>query len=399
MESIAINCFEQWLIQELRGDRIHGSIRKYQIPNFRKSLKEGHVYAIKDFIVQKQIDKYKTTTSQIKIMFYGKTHVFEMFDETFPRFMYNFTKFSDLADTNKVDDTMLIDIIGKVISMHSAQNKDINGRLTKFLDLTLEDLENNRITCTLWENYAEQIKPHLEQELFEPLVIILQMGRAKVFKGQVKVSNTFHVTKLLVNSKVAEIQEFKKSNNPTFSISHVSLPSARTAKDELEAPDASVKTVDYLYDCEKAGSFWICARVVSISEDWWYLACTNCGKKMHQAVDNFYCVKCDDLFHTGVLRYMITVQVVDESASATLLCWDRDWENLIGKSCTDLRREHLEEESSSESEVNTPIKNLKKRPSTSESPMCKRRLCEDFSSSTTSMKLKSVIKIEDEKDG
>lgn len=65
------------------------------------------------------------------------------------------------------------------------------------------------MSCTLWREYVDDIMTYMDKVGEEPVVIVLQMCRAKRYKGEVSVSNTFFVTKLIINENLAEIHDFR----------------------------------------------------------------------------------------------------------------------------------------------------------------------------------------------
>ncbi|GER49498.1 nucleic acid-binding [Striga asiatica] len=154
------------------------SIKKFHMELFRRHLKEGNVIAIRDFIVSPNGGRYKITIGMDKIAFHGRTRVLRVSKDRFPKFLYNFTSFSQLAKGTFFD-PMLID--------------------TTFIH------SRNKLSCTLWEEKVDEIMPSILNRDIEPLVVILQFCRAKVVG--VKVSNTSDITKLIVDQSTDEIKD------------------------------------------------------------------------------------------------------------------------------------------------------------------------------------------------
>lgn len=65
------------------------------------------------------------------------------------------------------------------------------------------------MSCTLWGEYVDDIMMYLDKVGEEPVIIVLQMCRAKQYKGEVSVSNTYFVTKMIVNENLDEIHDFR----------------------------------------------------------------------------------------------------------------------------------------------------------------------------------------------
>ncbi|CAA0815600.1 Unknown protein [Striga hermonthica] len=105
----------------------------------------------------------------------------------------------------------------------------------------------------------------------------------------------------------------------------------------LEDGDVIVSSVDSLHETEEAMDTWVCASIDSIIDNWWYLACKRCNSKMNCEDGDMYCTKCTNT--RGTARYKIQFGVHDCTASGVFLCWDRECEMMIGKSCEILKRE------------------------------------------------------------
>ncbi|KAK6123844.1 hypothetical protein DH2020_042411 [Rehmannia glutinosa] len=87
--------------------------------------------------------------------------------------------------------------------------------------------EDNRICCTLWEEYVDVILPYLDQHSLEALVMILQICRGE------------------------GTQRDTRSNNSARSISHVSYPVARSIPDDLTSGESPFRLIDQLYANEE----------------------------------------------------------------------------------------------------------------------------------------------------
>ncbi|KZV17224.1 Replication protein A 70 kDa DNA-binding subunit [Dorcoceras hygrometricum] len=191
------------------GDHIHASIKKPVLDSVRPILKEGHLFAIKNIIVAENRMKYKTTASKYKINFITKTHVCEIFDDSFPSMMFDFKSFTNVKNA-EIEETMLFDVIGQVVARDSPQSKEFGGRETRLLYIVLHDYEDNKLSCTPWGDFVNDIMTHLEKSRNNQAIIILQMCRSKQFRGGIRVSNTFYVTNMIVKESFGEIVQFRE---------------------------------------------------------------------------------------------------------------------------------------------------------------------------------------------
>ncbi|GER49497.1 nucleic acid-binding, partial [Striga asiatica] len=256
------------------------SIKKFHMELFRRHLKEGSVIAIRDFIVSPNGGRYKITIGRDKIAFHGRTRVLRVSKDRFPKFLYNFTSFSQLAKGTFFD-PMLIDVIGLAVGLNKSQTRTFDNRTTRFAEITLEDIEKflyiynnkirNKLSCTLWEEKVDEIMPSILNCDIEPLVVILQFCRAKVVGAPVQVSNTSDITKLIVDQSADEIKDIVAAYGRCAEIAslirEVNALLVITGNVETKNKfEFSVKTIDYLYMWGQVGSYWICVLIESFTE-------------------------------------------------------------------------------------------------------------------------------------
>ncbi|XP_073121603.1 replication protein A 70 kDa DNA-binding subunit B-like [Henckelia pumila] len=358
------------IFHDREGSRIHATIKKQILKSVALKFKEGNLYAVKDVIVAENSMKMKTTTNKFKINFVQKTQVCEIFDETFPSFIYEFKPFAELKSEDMVDKTYLF--------------------------------------------------------------------------GEIRVSNTYHVTKMIINEDSDVVANFRnrlslECKTPN-TVSTMTLPSANTILEEISTSKDNFRTIEQISENHEVGSFWILAKVAVVENngDWYYLSCVKCPKKMTPVADSFYCERCDHFDVNGKLRFKIQVPVVDDRGNALFLMWDRECIELIGKTAMELRSQGLNEEfiggempkkiddlvdrkvlfkiqesdilskfkntehgelkeiCSSEDEVTTPFKTTPKTVAEDviNDSNLKRSLLDEFSSTAPGKKMKTVIKQE-----
>jgi len=67
----------------------------------------------------------------------------------------------------------------------------------------------NRIHCTLWDDYAEQLKRFLESHDPKlPVVVLIQMCKLKKYFGAMGISNAFYGTNLLFDVEIPEVASY-----------------------------------------------------------------------------------------------------------------------------------------------------------------------------------------------
>ncbi|KAL3625904.1 hypothetical protein CASFOL_030433 [Castilleja foliolosa] len=338
------------VFHDLEGGRITGIVKSMHLKSFDDRFIQGRVYAIRTntYHVENNSGKFLTTLHKFKIIIHAKSFVIDMPEESFfPDFMFNFRDFNDLVDPNKVDETHLFDVIGKVVEIHGAQEKEFNGRSARLIEIVLEDLSTQRLSCTLWGDYVNEILAFESSIRSAAPVIILQLCRAKVFRDKVILSNSFDTTQLHTLETLPAIVQFKsqireEELDRTISISRGSVTSFRLEYDDLANGKITCNSVETIVAIDQPVSFWICAMIGSVIGDWSYLACPKCNKKLEPCGMENICDSCYKSFKTGTHRYKLQLEVLDQTANVYILLWDREAEKLIGRPCQELQEEYVE---------------------------------------------------------
>ncbi|KAH6802590.1 hypothetical protein C2S51_034036 [Perilla frutescens var. frutescens] len=350
LELRLIRCYEntnsysmECVFHDREGTRIHVTIPKANVEKFKHRLIEGNVYVLIDFVIGINVMKYKTTASLYKIIIFNQSRLFEVFHDDFPNLLYEMKPFVDVANMEQLGDAHMFDVIGTIDSHYRPLTREINGKLTKLMDLVLEDLDGNTITVTLWEKHAEDMIDFLNSGPEAPVVIILQFCRPNIYRGEVRISSLFNITKIVTEHNILEISEFCSSylssgKVRSTTISTLTSSSTRSLNDEIRDGDFVLKTISEIMTDGEVGYFWVFATILCVETigDWSYLACKRCQKKMRPSGSQFFCVKCQSFDITGKLRYKLTVRVVDDTGTTTFLLWDKESVSLIGKTALEL---------------------------------------------------------------
>ncbi|KAG5066005.1 hypothetical protein JHK86_009736 [Glycine max] len=128
--------------------------------------------------------------------------------EDIPFRKYRFARFADVL-AGQFEPGLLVDVIGVVEEVVFGQVSG-KGRRVVF---KLKDLSQQLLSCTLWDDYCLQFLKFLDDyEGDGPITVLLTHGRIKEAQGSYppSVSNSFKVSKLIINQPVMEIQEFNE---------------------------------------------------------------------------------------------------------------------------------------------------------------------------------------------
>ncbi|KAL3618736.1 hypothetical protein CASFOL_025488 [Castilleja foliolosa] len=327
------------IIHDEVGDRIHVSMKKPVYEKIGKNMVEGSLYIIRNFLVVDNRMTFKTTNHTHKINLYRLSVITEFEDANFPSFMYNFTDFGQLAAPIQPDDSLLIDVIGRVISYQ----KPFEGLTTKRMDFRIQDTENRQLSCNLWAEYIDDLLPTLENTKDKPVIVIIQFARIHQFRNEdVKIANTYHVTKVIVNAENDVFMDFMNKLAANDSGDYKLLTNANyEIYEEFANGKAKFRTIDYMNEHQDDGYYWIDATIVDIqtTKDCWYQACKKCAKKMVEE-DSLICESCGTENTNQIFRYKLDVMVVDKTGSAMLLMWNKACASLIGITAAEMKALH-----------------------------------------------------------
>ncbi|KAL3624235.1 hypothetical protein CASFOL_033051 [Castilleja foliolosa] len=285
----------KWLVvHDEVGDRIHVTMKPHIHERIGLNLVEGSLYKFKKFIVLDNRSTFKTTPHMHKISLFRLSQMAEFRDDTFPDFMFNFTDFGHLTPQNPPDDN----VIGRVISYQ----KPFENLTSRRMDFRIQD----RLACTLWAEYINDLLPFLENTENKPVVVAIQFARIHMFRtDDIKIANTFHVTKVTVNAQTDVFLDFMNR---------------------------------YGWN----GTYWIDAIIVDIKtrSDCWYLACKKCAKRIPDEGGIVICQSCGEENPNKIYRYKLDIVVADKSSTATLLLWNKACASLLGKSAAEMKEIH-----------------------------------------------------------
>ncbi|KAL3625337.1 hypothetical protein CASFOL_030791 [Castilleja foliolosa] len=337
------------VFHDIEGGRITGVVKNSHLASLDHKIVQGRVYGIRgnNYYVENNTGKYLTTLHKFRIVLHGLTKLVEIPEESFfPDFMFDFRNFITLADPDTIDETQLFDVIGKVNEIHNAQERDFHGRSARLIEIVLEDLSGIQVRCTLWDDYVDQILA-FEGNLGSGTPVSSSCNYAGAKFGMVYISNSFDTTQIHTLESIPAIELFKSqitndNLDRTQSISRGSLTSFRLEYDDLAKGNMTVNPIETIFIVDEPVNFWVCAIVGSIIGDWSYLACTKCNKKLERVGLEYICDVCHKTTKTGVYKYKLQLEVLDQTGNVSLLCWDRESEKLIGRPCQELREEYVE---------------------------------------------------------
>ncbi|XP_061358479.1 uncharacterized protein LOC133302680 [Gastrolobium bilobum] len=238
-------------------------------------------------------------------------------------------------------------VIGLLSGVGEVCEHLVSGRKTKMIVLELDNLRGHKLECTLWEHYVDEVQTFLASNDTPHKVMIVQLGRIKGFRGKIRVTNTKYTTKIIMDSNLPEIVEFKKCLSSAGVESSLRLTQLSTQSsysyesDFLKETDR--KSISDIKLCSKVTTCITYGTKKSIESryNWWYRSCNRCPFSVCEDFEKWYCKNCHKHWEDYIPRFSVQVRVVDNTDSASFLLFDRDCVTLLGMSAAELRELHF----------------------------------------------------------
>ncbi|RYR53891.1 hypothetical protein Ahy_A06g029134 [Arachis hypogaea] len=229
------------------------------------------------------------------------------------------------------DDLFLIDFFGLLSAKSDLIPFEKKKRKSHYMKIELDDL-SEKLSCTLWENYASELVTLLDANKATEFIIMLQFAKMKFYDGVMTITYTNYTTRLMVNGDLDVVKKFCQ-NLIRLGSKH------NTSVDVIGQKSAYVT----------------CGTVIDIDRNhaWWYKAFRQCTQGLEALTNQFYCVKCDVYSTIFFPRFCIQVRVVDDSDTETFVLFENSASKFLGLSAADIRtsllargygRDHFPEE-------------------------------------------------------
>ncbi|XP_061372945.1 uncharacterized protein LOC133315355 [Gastrolobium bilobum] len=207
--------------------------------------------------------------------------------------------------------------------------------------------EGHKLECTFWEHYVDEVQSFLENSDTPHNILIVQLGRIKYFRGKVGLTNTKYTTKIVIDSKVPEIVEFKKRLSTdgvesSMRLTQLSTQSSYSFENDF-LKETEKKSISDVKLCGEVTTCITYGTIQSIESkyNWWYKSCKKCPFSVCEDFDKWYCKNCQKYWDDYYPRFSVQVRVVDNTDSASFLLLDRDCVTLLGISAGEPRERHF----------------------------------------------------------
>ncbi|MED6185153.1 hypothetical protein PIB30_054285 [Stylosanthes scabra] len=198
------------VLQDREGDRIHCSIGRAHVGIFKTVIRESGTYSMQNFVIQMNVKSPRTTPHQYKLSFYAKTEVRTLASTTFQFSRFRFMPFPEIEAMPGQNDQFQIDCIGYVVAKEDPKDmvtKD--GLETTCMSLYLEDLEGNKMKCTVFEDLVGKLVQLAAKDDVQPLIVVAQLFKPCVYLNETYIQNTRYVSKVFLNPEFPEVIAFR----------------------------------------------------------------------------------------------------------------------------------------------------------------------------------------------
>ncbi|CAF1956609.1 unnamed protein product [Brassica oleracea] len=217
----------------------------------------------------------------------------------------------DSIMSGKLDNDILIDIIGQAIEVGEIRTLQCGGKEKKKIEFQLRDI---RLNIT---QFAEDMESHREEAQFGFVVCLIHFAKIGSFRGNLQISNGYDSSQLVFNPHIkeaVELREAYKFHDDSMSIVETSeegkdvVSQANDGTGQITGWEAvEVKTISEIFNCTQVDKCKVVATIYAIDTDyaWYYFGCDLCQTRTYKVpVEDinpsgvnkplFWCEKCKE---------------------------------------------------------------------------------------------------------
>ncbi|EMS57445.1 hypothetical protein TRIUR3_19723 [Triticum urartu] len=219
-------------------------------------------------------------------------------------------------------DMILLDEQGTMI--HA---KVIKHMVNKFRPLIQEVISvgiyrDQKVNIRLWGNKVDQI-----DEDSMGRVVIVTSTTVRKLKG---------ATKVYIDLDIPETAELQTRYCLEDDIIEETGPEAQAIQEQMLYNRKTLREItEIAYEYEKQEKFYTAeATIKSIdtSDEWYYIGCGKCNKKLQKEGNHFYCPKCEKEPEKTCPRYKLKLEICDHTATTTCTMFETEAKKLIKQS-------------------------------------------------------------------
>ncbi|KAJ1380259.1 hypothetical protein SESBI_46154 [Sesbania bispinosa] len=298
----------QMVFIDEEGGRIEATVPKQHMNKFAHALVEGQMYMITNFGLLKNSGKFRAAVHEFKVIFNATTVLSPCQHFSIPSSRFALMKTDEIKRTQGRSDYLFH---GHGIRRFRGDEVKQGGEADHLMLIDLVD-EMGEIRLALFGEMIDVVADFLSLPRSGLPVLIIQLAKVNLYKGEVGIQNVFNASKVLWNPDIPEAIKFRNGSRP------VSL------KEEFSDLYPR-KSVAQLQQMDEDRSFIILGRVEQVIQDgfWWYMA-YHCMKVVSYDDGVPFCQDCDCYVYDLTPRYKLKMEVSDATDSAQLILFDSE---------------------------------------------------------------------------
>ncbi|WJX79778.1 hypothetical protein P8452_62863 [Trifolium repens] len=348
--------FEMVVCDEL-GDEIQVTVPSDLNDKFKTQFTLHQTCTLQNFSVEHNKFSIKATPHSFKLIITAGTLIEDVNQHKIAAPGYKFKDFSDITN-GKVPSDLLIDVIGNFHELGYTQL--VPGGRKLQVNFKLKDLTGNILNVTLWEDFALQFSNYNKRRTdWGPTIVLIHNAKIKEATDayELGISNVWNGTQLFINADLPDIIQFKSGLN----VDEGSASQSQQLSSQSQMLTQSTSLTQHssgdrflnnalilpLSEVLKLTEPTICLTVVNTLKinpskfGWYYKLCSQCPRAAKGASLPLRCDK-DHETHVINLRYKLDLDVEYQGVKTVFVFWDRECNELIGKTAADLHAEMVE---------------------------------------------------------
>ncbi|KAL9995615.1 putative nucleic acid-binding, replication factor A [Helianthus debilis subsp. tardiflorus] len=359
---------ETWSIEMIlmdeQGTKVTASCLQKFFPRFKKHLIQDDCLFIHRPSLAENKFIFKFAEKEQKVTFFYNTLITKCDGWSGSEHGFVFADFNSILDKSGSNDNSIplgsilgLYVIGYVVICYPMEPTTTKLGSGKRMTLKLRDLNNEDLTVTLWDEFAEEMNAYM---LWKDKDMHHACGFTYSVWGKRIVSNAFDATRLFINNDIDDIKAFKKSyleNSSTGSSStnHQLGSCIIKSVEDIFVDDTKFSPIAYVPLIDEEKSVVIVGTIKSICTEklWYYNVCNVCKFKVQQKYITiekedgtcdvgdekvFKCTNksCNARDISLVYRFKILIRVQDSTGTVSLTLFDNDALKIIKKHANDL---------------------------------------------------------------
>ncbi|CAL4993475.1 unnamed protein product [Urochloa decumbens] len=324
------------ILRDEQGTMIHGTIKKFQVNKFRPLIKEGSIYIITNFKVSMAAD-FRPIENDKMLSFLHSTKIQEIQDPEFISTIeqsFNFASIETLSERNG-SRKYLSDVIGLASCIGHIEEAQTCYGISKIRDIFLR-IEDERVKVRLWGE-----KVNLISEESTGCVVIITSTTVKKMK-EYSLSST-SATKIYIDLKIPQTTKIQKSYSAQENIIEERICESHlkgTLEEQMLYNRRTLQEItEIICESDNQEKFYTAKatiRSINTADEWYYIGCDVCNKKVVKTDNNLYCSKCEKEPKKTSPRYKLKLEIDDSTTTMSCTMFDSEAKKLIKQPASSL---------------------------------------------------------------